>query len=58
MFESNKSKRFGFRELDEEFFGLQVSLIMELIGFMVSAFNQSTTPLSQLEKANEPKINL
>ena len=43
IFELNKDKRFGFRELDEEFYALQVRLIMELIAFMISTFHQSST---------------
>jgi len=59
MIEANKSRRFGYREIDEEFFALQCRLIMELIAFMISTFHQSTTkPIGKSKRTGNDPIKI
>ncbi len=59
IFELNKNRKFGFRELDEEFFALQVRLVMELIAFMISTFHQSTSqPIAKKKRSENSPENI
>ena len=53
VFEANRNRRFGYAELDREFFALQLRMIFELTAFAVITFQQRNEPI----KKNNRKKN-
>lgn len=53
VFEANRSRRFGYAELDKEFFALQLRMMFELVAFAVITFQQQNEPIAKSKR----KIN-
>jgi len=58
IFDDYRSVRFRFKEIDREFFALQLRMIFELIAYSVITFQQIEVPIAKKKRKNNHAIEV
>ena len=58
VFEKNRVKRFGYAELDREFFALQLRMLFELTAFAVITFQQRERPIAKSRRTQNHALEV